>query len=92
MGYGLLQTGGNGMKSPIKTETKRKWEIVDFYATARNGYTETVELTINRRTGKLTISSPTQDSNVAFKDETIQAAKLKMRCIQEAIKYAEVNP
>jgi hypothetical protein len=80
------------MKSPIKTETKRKWEIVDFYATARNGYTETVELTINRRTGKLTISSPTQDSNVAFKDETIQAAKLKMRCIQEAIKYAEVNP
>ena len=70
--------------------TQRSLEMIHFSAKSGKSLAS-VKLEMNRKTGKFKICTASQEM-VSFDGDTIESAKLKIQCLQEAIKYMETNP
>lgn len=73
-----------------EVSVQRSWETIHF--SAKSGKeSASVELTMNRKTGIFKMNTAHEDA-VSFAGDTIESAKLKIQCLNEAIKYMEANP
>ena len=73
-----------------EVSVQRTWETIHFSAKSGNE-SASVELTMNRKTGIFKMNTA-HEEGVSFAGDTIESAKLKTQCLNEAIKYMEENP
>ena len=80
---------GTGSTEPEVTETevkiKKTWETI--YFETKNA---SIELTLNHDEKTFDLSTK-YEGNVSFKDDTIESAKEKLKCIEDALNYVEQN-